>query len=1002
MTQPYRLPSGGRIDRAKTLSFSFDGRGLTGQQGDTLAAALLANGVHLVGRSFKYHRPRGILSSGAEEPNALVRVGRDDAHDTPNLRATQVELYEGLKAVSQNRSPSLERDAGSIIDRLWRFFPAGFYYKTFMWPRHGWTRIFEPRIRAMAGLGQAPAAPDAARYAQRYAHCDVLVVGAGPSGIAAALAAAHSGARVILCDEQSELGGTLLAENEAHIENLPAAQWLAENLASLASFDRVTLLPRTTAFGYFPHNMIGLAQDLTDHRGEPDDGTPRGRLWQVRAREVIVASGVIERPLVFPDNDRPGIMLAESARIYVERYAVKPGNRAVIFTAHDEAYRAALALHRAGVSIAMIADLRPAPEGPWVEAACAAGLSIHPSTTIVRTEGRLRIRSAQTARVANGTVSKGARIACDLLLMSGGFTPNIHLFSQSRGKLRFDPALASFLPVTPAEATHVAGAAAGAQGLEETLASGYDSGLAAAKAAGASSAAPRRRFVVDSAPVSHGGFLGAAPHGRDPSSVRAFVDFQNDVTAKDITLALAEGFRSIEHVKRYTTTGMATDQGKTSNMNALGIVSATLGRPIPEIGTTTFRMPYTPVPFGYFAGYARGELFEPVRETAIHSWAAEHGACFEGVGQWKRARYFPRAREDMRTAVARECRTVRSDVGIFDASTLGKIEVVGPDAAEFLNRMYVNSWSKLKPGRLRYGVLLREDGFVIDDGVVGRLAEDRFHVTTTTGGAARVLSMMEDYLQTEFMDLKVWLTTVTEQFAVIAVQGPKSRAVLAPLVEGVDISAATMPHMSVVEAHVAGVKARLFRVSFTGELGFEVNVPADYGRAVWEAIYEAGHPHGIAPYGTETMHVLRAEKGYIVVGQETDGTATPDDVGLAWAIGKAKPDFVGKRALERTAFVAQTDRKQLVGILTGDPRFVLEEGSHIVADPAQPPPMTILGHVTSSYWSETLGRSIALAMVRNGRNRIGETLHVKLPDRSMEVTLTNPIFYDPEGARLDG
>ncbi|HTU52811.1 MAG TPA: sarcosine oxidase subunit alpha family protein [Acetobacteraceae bacterium] len=1002
MTQPYRLARGGRIDRSRSLSFSFDGRHLTGQQGDTLAAALLANGVHLVGRSFKYHRPRGILSVGAEEPNALVGVGRDEAHYTPNLRATQVELYDGLKAVSQNRSPSLERDFGSVVDRLWRFFPAGFYYKTFMWPRRAWLRLFEPRIRAMAGLGRAPAAADAARYAQRYAHCDVLVIGAGPAGIAAAVAAAESGARVILCDEQSELGGSLLAENEARIEGLAAAEWLSANLALLAGFDRVTILPRTIAFGYFPHNMIGLAQDLAEYRGEPDDETPRGRLWQVRASEVVIAGGAIERPLVFPDNDRPGIMLADSTRVYLERYAVKPGNRAVVFTAHDEAYRAALALHRAGVSIAAIADLRQAPEGPLVEAARAAGLPVRTSATIAGTEGRLRISAARIARMINGNVSAGERIACDVLLMSGGFTPSVHLFSQSRGKLRFDPVLQAFIPGVPAEATLSAGAASGTETLEEALASGYDAGIAAAKAAGITSTVPLRRFAVEAAPVARGGFLGAVPHGRNPAAVRAFVDFQNDVTAKDITLALAEGLRSIEHVKRYTTTGMATDQGKTSNMNALGIVSATLGRPIPEIGTTTFRMPYTPVPFGYFAGYARGELFEPVRETAIHAWAAEQGAAFEDVGPWKRARYFPQGAEDMRAAVARECRAVRSGVGIFDASTLGKIEIVGPDAAEFLNRMYVNAWTKLKPGRLRYGVLLREDGFVIDDGVVGRLAGNRFHVTTTTGGSPRVIAMMEDYLQTEFSELRLWLTSTTEQFAVIAVQGPRSREVLAPLVEGADIAATAMPHMSVVEACVAGVPARLFRVSFTGELGFEVNVPADFGHAVWEAIYESGQKHDITAYGTETMHVLRAEKGYIVVGQETDGTATPDDVGLTWAIGKGKPDFVGKRALDRAALTAQTDRKQLVGLLTSDPGFVLDEGSHLVADPMQPIPMMTLGHVTSSYWSETLGRSIALAMVRNGRNRLGETLHVKLPDRSIPVTLTNPVFYDPEGARLDG
>ncbi|HQT86032.1 MAG: sarcosine oxidase subunit alpha [Acidiphilium sp. 37-64-53] len=982
MTQKYRLATGGLIDRRVTVPFTFDGKAMTGHAGDTLASALLANGVHLVGRSFKYHRPRGIVSAGAEEPNALVGVGRDEGHYTPNLRATQVELYHGLRAESQNRTPSLERDVGSITDRLWRFFPAGFYYKTFMWPKGAWTKFFEPRIRAIAGLGRSPAAPDAARYAQIYAHCDVLVIGAGPAGLSAALAAAETGARVIICDEQPQFGGALLAEPGQ-------SAWLAEQRARLAGFANITMLPRTIAFGYFPHNMIGLAQDLTDHQGETSDDAPRGRLWQVRAKQVITATGAIERPLVFPDNDRPGIMLADAARTYVERYAVKPGNRAVVFTAHDDAYRAAVSLHEAGVTIAAIVDLRESPEGPGLEAARAAGLPIRTHSTIIGTEGNLRVAAVSVATIGEANAE---RIACDLVLMSGGFTPSVHLFSQSRGKLAFDPALDAFIPGTPAEPTIAAGAASGCQSLEAAIASGRAAGLSAT---GQAVAAPVAETVA-------AGFLGEVPHGRDPASVRAFVDFQNDVTAKDITLALSEGFRSIEHVKRYTTTGMATDQGKTSNMNALGIVSKSLGVAIPSIGTTTFRMPYTPIPFGYFAGYARGDLFEPVRETPIHAWAAEHGAVFEDVSLWKRARYFPCGAETMHEAVARECAAVRAGVGLFDASTLGKIEITGPDAAEFLNRMYVNAWTKLKPGRLRYGLLLREDGFIIDDGVVGRIADDRFHVTTTTGGAARVLNMMEDYLQTEFTDLKVWLTSTTEQYAVIAVQGPRAREVIAPLVEDADISAAAMPHMSVVECRVAGVPARLFRVSFTGELGFEINVPADYGRAVWEAIDQAGQTHGIVPYGTETMHVLRAEKGYIIVGQETDGTATPDDVGLTWAIGKAKPDFVGKRALARTALASQTDRKQLVGLLTADPAEVLEEGAHLVADPAQPIPMTMLGHVTSSYWSAALNRSIALAMVRNGRARIGETLHVPLPGRSVAVTLTDPVFYDPEGARLDG
>jgi sarcosine oxidase subunit alpha len=987
MTQAFRLAKGGRIDRARTLSFTFDGKSYAGHPGDTLASALLANGVHLVGRSFKYHRPRGILTAGGEEPNALVGVGRDDAHYTPNLRATQVELYNGLIAESQNRSPSLTRDYAAINDIFWRFIPSGFYYKTFMWPKKAWTKFFEPRIREMAGLGRSPKSPDAASYAQRFAHCDVLIVGAGPAGIAAALSAAKTGARVILCDEQSEPGGSLLAEPDALIEGISATQWLQGALAQLAACKTVRILPRTIAFGYFPHNLIGLAQSLTDHEGERDDAKPRGRLWQVRAKQVVIAAGAIERPLVFPDNDRPGIMLAEAARIYLERYGVLPGQRALIFTAHDGAYRTALALHRAGCAIAGIVDLRPNAGGPWVEDARKAGLPIHAGATVNGTEGRLRITGATIAPIKGGSPE---HVRCDTLLMSGGFTPSVHLFSQSRGKLVFDATLDAFLPGAPAEACRVAGSAAGLATLREVLDSGAEAGGAAA------------RYQVANAPAEHGGFIGVVPYHGDPGSVRAFLDYQNDVTAKDVMLALREGMHSVEHVKRFTTNGMATDQGKLSNMNALAIMSSALRKPVPAIGTTTFRMPYTPVPFGYFAGYARGELFEPARRTAIDSWATEQGAVFEDVSLWKRARYFPRGAEDMHKAVARECRAVRNGVGIFDASTLGKIEVVGPDAAEFLNRMYINAWTKLAPGKLRYGILLREDGFIIDDGVIGRITDTRFHVTTTTGGAARVLSMMEDYLQTEFPELNVWLTSTTEQYAVIALQGPKAREVLAPLVEGADISAQALAHMSMVECRVAGVPARLFRVSFTGELGFEINIPADYGRAVWEALMHSGQPHGITPYGTETMHVLRAEKGYIIVGQETDGTVTPDDVGYGGMIGKAKPDFVGKRALARQAFAEQTNRKQLVGLLTDNPAQVLEEGAQIVADPNQPKPMTMLGHITSSYWSETLGRSIALALLRDGRARTGERLHVPLLNGSAPVTVVSPVFHDPEGTRLNG
>ncbi|MBN8991312.1 MAG: sarcosine oxidase subunit alpha [Rhizobiales bacterium] len=990
----YRLSSGGQVDRSKPLRFSFDGKGYSGFAGDTLASALIANGVHLVGRSFKYHRPRGFMSAGSDEPNALVGVGDDEARYTPNLRATQVELFDGLVAESQNRWPSLSLDFGGANDALSRFLTAGFYYKTFMWPAAAWKRLYEPMIRRAAGLGRAPTAADADRYTQLYSHCDVLIVGAGPAGLAAALAAGRSGAKTIVCDEQDRMGGTLLSEREAIIDGLPAADWLARTLQELGSLSNVTLLPRTTAFGWYPHNFLGLSERVTDHLGRKEGNLPRERMWQVRAKEVVLATGAIERPLVFPDNDRPGIMMAEAARTYLNRYGAVPGSRAVVFTACDSAYRAALELKGAGVHIAAIADVRPAPEGPWVERARAAGIDVRPSTLVTATHGRLHISHAD---LASEGASSSETVPCDLLLMSGGFTPSVHLFSQSRGKLGYDEALKSYIPQKSVENERSVGGCRGLFDLGASIADGFGGGLGAVRGAGGTPVT-EQKIPVFVQSFGQDGFIGAL-NGK--SRRRAWVDFQNDVTVKDIELATREGFRSIEHVKRYTTTGMATDQGKTSNMNALGIVSHALDLPVPKVGLTTFRPPYTPVTFGSFAGQSRGKLFDPVRQTSIHDWAAEHGAVFEDVSLWKRAHYFPRQGEDMHAAVRRECAAVRNSVGIFDATTLGKIEVVGKDAAEFMNRMYTNAWTKLEPGRLRYGLMLREDGFITDDGVVGRMATDRFHVTTTTGGAARVLALMEDYLQTEWSDLDVWLTSTTEQWAVIALQGPNARKVLEPLVEGIDLSREAMPHMSVREGRICGVPTRLFRVSFTGELGFEINVPMGYGRGVWEAIYAAGKPFDITPYGTETMHVLRAEKGYIIVGQETDGTVTPDDVGLAWAVGKTKKDFVGKRSLARPA-MTRDDRKQLVGLLTVDPKVVLEEGAQIVVDPREPVPMTMIGHVTSSYWSAALGRSVALALVRGGRARIGKRLHVPMAAGNIEVEVVTPVFYDTEGKRLDG
>jgi len=1004
----FRAATGGLIDRTKVLRFSFDGRALHGCAGDTLASALLANGIHLTGRSFKYHRPRGILSAGVDEPNALITVRRDRARYTPNLRATQIELYDGLEAISQNRWPSLSFDLGAVNSLLSPFIPAGFYYKTFMWPRRAWHRLYEPRIRAAAGLGRAPSEPDPDRYGNRYAHCDLLIIGAGAAGLAAALTAAVSGARVILCDEQAQPGGALLSDAAARIGGQPAAHWAQHTADILRARPNVTVLARTTAFGYFSHNFVALCQRLQDHLSDPPAHQPRERMWQVRAREVVFACGALERPLVFPGNDRPGIMLAGAAGSYLNRYGVLPGRSIVLVTAHDGAYQTALELQAAGTQIQAIADLRPAPGGAWPQAARAAGITIHERMTVTATRGRLRISEVSLARCdADGSAQPGEPLTlpCDALLMSGGYTPSVHLFSQTRGRLQWDPALQAYVPGEGFERVRSAGACRGQLSLSASLHDGALAAQAALQAIGyASPAIPRRQ--VDAIDTGSDGWIGELPRSSAAAGEPALVDWQNDVTAADLRLALREGFTSIEHIKRYTTTGMATDQGKGSNLNALGIVAKALDKSIAEVGLTTFRMPYTPVTFGALAGYARGDLFDPVRTTPSHDWAVAHGAVFEDVGLWKRARYFPQGSESMDQAVMRECLSVRSRCGMLDASTLGKIEVVGPDAATFMNRLYVNAWSKLPSGRSRYGLLLREDGFIIDDGVVARMAEDRFHVTTTTGGAAAVLSIMEDYLQTEWSDLNVWLTSTTEQWAVIALQGPQARAVLqqlidAKLMHGVDLDASAMPHMAVVEGQFCGAPMRLFRVSFTGELGFEVNVPCDRGLEAWETIFDAGSPFGITAYGTEAMHVLRAEKGYIIVGQDTDGTVTPDDVGLGWAIGKAKSDFVGKRSLERASMTAP-DRKQLVGLTTvAEPRQVLEEGAQIVLEPAPASFGKPIGHVSSAYYSVTLGRSIALALIAGGRARIGQTLHVPMPRGPIAVLVTSPVAYDPTGARIN-
>ncbi len=921
MTGVNRISGAGRLTPARTARFTFDGRTLTALEGDTIASALIANDIHLVGRSFKYHRPRGILSAGAEEPNALLDVSRDAARRQPNVRATVQEVFDGMKVLSQNRWPSLAFDVGGFNDLLSPFFAAGFYYKTFMWPKAAWHKLYEPFIRRAAGLGVAPAEPDPDHYSSRYVHCDVLVVGAGAAGLSAALAAANAGAKVILCDEQPAVGGALHYDSGTMIDGKPGYDWALATGRALVAMDNVTLLTRTTAFGYYNHNFVGLVERVTDHLPAPDKGLPRERLWQVRAKKVILANGAIERHMVFANNDRPGIMLASAGRTYLNHFGVAVGKKVGIYTAHDSAYEAAFDLRKAGIDVPVIVDCRDKPGDMVLAEARSLGIEVLSGHSVVNTAGKLRIASMSVARNGGGASRK---IAVDALLVSAGWTPSVHLFSQSRGKVTFDAATERFLPGTYAQECLSVGACNGTDDLQATIDEALAAGELAARAAGAEGGAQvalsgRNAFEWT------GGMIGAAEGAGADKTVKAFIDFQHDVCAKDIRLAVREGMHSIEHIKRFTTNGMASDQGKLSNMHGLAIAAEALGKEIPQVGLTTFRQPYTPVTFGTIVSHSRGSLFDPARKTPIHAWEEAHGAEFEDVGNWKRAWFYPKAGENMHEAVARECKTVREAAGVFDASTLGKIEVVGPDAAEFLNLMYTNAWDNLKPGRCRYGIMLRDDGFVYDDGVVGRLAEDRFHVTTTTGGAPRVLHHMEDYLQTEFPHLKVWLTSTTEQWAVIAVQGPKAREIIAPLVEGIDLSNEAFPHMSVAEGRICGVPTRLFRMSFTGELGFEVNVPADYGQAVWEAIWARAEPMGACAYGTETMHVLRAEKGYIIVGQDTDGTLTPDDAGLSWAVSKKKQDFVGIRGMKRPDLVKE-GRKQLVGLLTKDPQVVLEEG----------------------------------------------------------------------------
>lgn len=1004
MTQSHRRPAGGRINRSAPIVFTFNGKSYGGFEGDTLASALLANGVKVVGRSFKYHRPRGILSAGAEEPNALVQL-EFGPHTEPNMRATTTELYDGLNANSQNCWPSVDFDLGAWTGMLGRLFPAGFYYKTFMWPPKLWM-FYERIIRNAAGMGKIPEVHDPDRYEQQHAHCDVLVVGGGPAGIAAALAAGRSGARVIFADEQAEWGGALLS-GAPDIDGQPALDWVAGAMAELTAMAEVTVIGRTTVTGYFDYNYLTALQRVTDHLGPNQGGhRPRQRFWKIRARQVVLATGSIERPLVFVNNDRPGVMLAGAVRAYINRYGVLPGRDIVVFTNNDSAYRTAMDAFGAGARV-YVCDARKNPSGPLVVAAEELGITIYPNTVVTGTKGKKAVTGVIVRELTDdgrGVGPKAWSIDCDCVAVSGGWNPTVHLHSQSRGKMRFDDTLAAFVPASGVaiNPNRSVGACNGTMYATDCLDEGARAGAEAAAVAGFGDG--KAPSMPQSAGLAEEPLL---PLWTVPSATtvsragKAFHELQNDSTVADIHLAAREGYESVEHLKRYTTTGMGTDQGKTSNVNALAVMADLRGVSIPQVGTTTFRPPYTPLTFGAIGGRNVKEFFAQERGTPMHPWHVDNGVVFEDVGDWKRPFYYPRPGEDMHAAVMRECVAVRTSVGLLDASTLGKIDIQGPDAAEFLDRIYTNAWNKLGHGKARYGLMLNEQGFIFDDGVTTRLSDNHFHMTTTTGGAARVINWLEEWLQTEWPDLKVYCTSVTDQWAVASVSGPRSRELMAELTD-IDLDPQTFTHMTMREGKVASVDARLYRISFTGELGFEINVPASYGLHLWETIMRLGAKYDICPYGTEAMHVLRAEKGYVIVGQDTDGTVTPMDAGMDWIVSKKKGDFIGCRSFARSD-TARGGRKQLVGLLCDDPSFVIPEGAHLVDAIKPKPPMKTIGHVTSSYMSPNLKRSIALGLVEDGFARMGESLSIALHGGgSCRAIVTDPVFLDKKGERLHG
>ena len=998
-----RLSKGGRlIDRSKSVEFTFDGKRLNGYEGDTLASALLANNQRLVGRSFKYHRPRGIVASGPEEPNALVGLGAGSKFE-PNQRATTTELFAGLHSKSQNAWPSLEFDIGGINRIMSRVFPAGFYYKTFIFPRFAWKHIFEPFIRKAAGLGAAPTEKDADKYEYFYAHVDVLIIGGGSSGLAAALEVGRSGAKVLVLEQKNTWGGRAPVDGVV-IDNEKSEEWINKALAELESMPNVSLKNRTMGAGVYDHGWATGYESLTDHM--PSKVGPRQRLWRIRATRILTTTGAIERPLSFAGNDLPGVMLAGSVRDYIVDFGTSCGDIMVLATNNDDAYRTAIAQCEVGLKVAIILDARSNVTGELPNKARSMGIRVETGMAISKVKGSKGVSGVSICLQAGEGIPI-EEIKCDVVAMSGGWSPIVHLWSHCGGKLNWDNDNAMFRPDAdrpPLGADGsgfviVGGSANGYLKADDSIKDAILQGKKVAKQVGFKPI-KSKNITVDVEAEAEIEQIWQMPQGMSVKlQAKTFLDYQNDVKVSDVRLAAREGYESVEHTKRYTTLGMATDQGKLSNINGLAILADSLNAEIPNVGTTTFRPPYHPISMGSIAGDARGELFKPIRKSPIHNWIEANGGFFEPVADWRRPYCFQQNDEPVKDAVKREILNTRTNVGLLDASTLGKIIVKGPDAGKFLDMLYTNLMSNLKIGHCRYGLMCTENGFLSDDGVVARLDENTYLCHTTSGGSDRIHAWMEEWLQTEWWDWKVYTANVTEQYAQIAVVGPNSRKLLEKL-GGMDVSPEALPFMRFTEGTLGGIKVRPFRISFSGELSYEIAVSASDGQAFWNICMEAGKEFGIQPYGTECLHVMRAEKGFIMIGDETDGTVIPQDLNMQWAISKKKDDFLGKRAHLRS-HMSDPSRWKLVGLKTVDPNVIIPDGAYATDGKIRDSGVkNMIGRVTSTYFSPTLNRSIAMGLVEFGPDRMGEIIDFPTLDgKIIKAEICNQVFLDPEGER---